>query len=222
MPQTPIYGLEFEAPSDLPGRTLTGENSSPILAEQVETELDRIDGDVAAVQTDVNDLTTRGWHDITPAGGTVINAATVFNVDSGLFDMIRVYLRGSMTATGLISLRVNNDATADLHRRNRIVWSQNSGAVDDNNASEGTQWFLAAWGVNVNNVAWATIYATDGTNVLSFEGGGYRNSATAANRRKTLSDGGLTSSRLLDSIQVLGSAGADIDSVRVWIEGHRA
>lgn len=45
MPQTPIYGLPFENPSDLPGHSVTGGpmGDQPILAEAVEDELARID-----------------------------------------------------------------------------------------------------------------------------------------------------------------------------------
>lgn len=46
MPQTPVYGLPFESPGDLPGHTLDGGpvGDQPILAEAVEAELSRVDG----------------------------------------------------------------------------------------------------------------------------------------------------------------------------------
>lgn len=45
MPQTPIYGFEFEDPDEQPGRTLSGGSAGldPILAEQLEAELQRIE-----------------------------------------------------------------------------------------------------------------------------------------------------------------------------------
>src|SRR5690606_18584353 len=118
MPQTPVYGLPFEAPGDLPGRTLDGAGgTSPILAEQVEDELARIDDDVVDLQDQIDDINATGWQDLTPAGGTTITGNTTFAIPSSDFDIIRIYLRGSLDAEGFIGLRVNNDNTANLHRR---------------------------------------------------------------------------------------------------------
>ena len=52
MPSTSVYGFEFENLGDEPGRTLTGGESatSPILAEQVEAELVRVDDSLSAVE----------------------------------------------------------------------------------------------------------------------------------------------------------------------------
>lgn len=73
MPQTPNYGFDYEEPTSLPGTTLTGGvmGDSPILAVQVDTTMASVEalanataadvvtntGDIAAVTSDVADLT---------------------------------------------------------------------------------------------------------------------------------------------------------------------
>lgn len=53
MPETPIYGFEFETPQTKPGITLTGDidGSSPILAEQVESVIAALESRVTSVET---------------------------------------------------------------------------------------------------------------------------------------------------------------------------
>ena len=54
MPETPIYGFPFEHPvDDEPGHTLDGGSlgTEPILAQEVEDELERIDGGITDLQT---------------------------------------------------------------------------------------------------------------------------------------------------------------------------
>jgi hypothetical protein len=78
MPETPIFGFEFETPQTKPGISLTGnqDGSSPILAEQIDTALAGIDarvsaneGDIAALQATAPSDT--GWIalTVTPASG---------------------------------------------------------------------------------------------------------------------------------------------------------
>ena len=57
VPVTPVYGLPYERWAGLSGRTLTGgpTGEDPILAEAVEAELQRVDGDVQ----DTNDALTQ-------------------------------------------------------------------------------------------------------------------------------------------------------------------
>lgn len=51
MPFEPIYGLPYEAPSDLPGWSLTGgpDGEQPILAERVAAQLRRLDDLLQAI-----------------------------------------------------------------------------------------------------------------------------------------------------------------------------
>lgn len=51
MPETPVYGLPFEAPTDKPGITLTGVDNSDILAEEVEEVLQSFDARISAQET---------------------------------------------------------------------------------------------------------------------------------------------------------------------------
>lgn len=51
MPETPVYGLPFEAPTDKPGITLTGVDGNEILAETVEAVLQGLDSRITGVET---------------------------------------------------------------------------------------------------------------------------------------------------------------------------
>lgn len=79
MANTPVYGFDFESPDDLPGETLTGGQTGthPILAEQVETELVRIESDVDDNAADIAALqvatTTSREPEIFTASGTWID-----------------------------------------------------------------------------------------------------------------------------------------------------
>jgi hypothetical protein len=81
VPNTPIYALPFEQyPPDQPGITLHGGTSglNPILAEEVENELVRIDNDISVANDDIAELQSIvqpgvGWNIFTP---TIINDGT--------------------------------------------------------------------------------------------------------------------------------------------------
>lgn len=230
MPSTPTYGLPFEAPGDLPGHTLDGGpvGDQPILAEAVEAELSRIDDDVVDLQGQITAINSQGWHDITPPAGIEISSNTTFLIDSGDFDIVRLYLRGALASltgggNGEIGIRVNNDSTADMHWRQMITWNCSDGSVNDAIANDGSVWRLAQWSDSASsNVAYATIYRTHLNSFLGFEGGGHRASPSASGRRRSLSSGSLSQTRLLTSINVRNVfTGAEIDHCHVWIEGHR-
>jgi hypothetical protein len=70
VPSTPVYGLPYEKAAEAPGRTLRA--PGPILAEAVETQLQRVDDDLATVGADVAQLQavvqpTTGWTVFTPS-----------------------------------------------------------------------------------------------------------------------------------------------------------
>src|SRR5690606_39581333 len=99
MPQTPVYGLPFEAPGDIPGHTLDGGpvGDQPILAEAVESELSRVDTDIAGLVEDIEE-DVLGW---TPIGAgeqshvsaVVIDATAGGKYPPGTVSMMRRYLR---------------------------------------------------------------------------------------------------------------------------------
>ena len=220
MPSTTPYGFEFESLTDgEPTRTLNGGSAGtdPILAEQVNDEIQRVDSDLQELQEAVS----RGWEDITPAGGQVITDETVIDIPPETYDMIRVTIRGSLDGEGYVSLRINNDSTPELHRRAWTVWQINDGSVATSGADDTTVWRMARWSTAPNNIAWCTIYNTDVSSFLTMEGQGFRAAAGLATRERTEFYGALSATRLLSSLR-FGGFLANVDSVRVWIEGHRA
>src|SRR5690554_1913660 len=117
MPRTPIYGLEYErVRGEKPGRTLTGLDGSPILAEQVEAELQRIDDDIAElVGVTIPDLQLAASRvtvlDVIDAGdGT--NTTEFVNIPQTYRDLI-IHWRGASDGSGeldSLALRFNGDS----------------------------------------------------------------------------------------------------------------
>lgn len=222
MPSTPTYGLPFEAPGDLPGHTLDGGpvGDQPILAEAVEAELSRIDGDVADLKAEV----ARGW---TPIGSG--NESSNFTIDltaggkfpAGTFELIRVHMRGSLTVDGVrIQVRVNADNTAGLHRHARWVWNADGSSLADSTAFDGTAWPVAEWSTANVGLAEFTIFRTNVSSQLGYVTQGYRGGGTGV-RRLFLAGGDLVSSRLLNSLQVFPVSG-QVATCFWWAEGYRA
>src|SRR5690606_18898524 len=224
MPQTPTYGLPFEHPrDDLPGYTLDGgpAGDQPILAEAVETELARLDNQISALQAQIDALKSRGWQDITPAGGVIIDENTTIQVPAaGTYDMIRVYARGSLNGTGFLSMRINADNSTDLHRRIRVTFNPSDGTIQASTSDAGSVWLAFPWSDTANCTAEALLMNTDIPSALSFQAFATNPRGTAAERRMSLSGGYLRFNRTLSSTTFVAT-NTTINSVRIWIEGHR-
>jgi hypothetical protein len=222
VPSTTVYDLPFEHEDDQPLHSLTGGSSGtePILAEEVETELIRIDADVAAVQ----DAVAVGWRPIiagTETGNFTIDLTASGEFPAGTFDLIQVRFRGSLSEESYLQVRVNGDSTADLHRRASWLISSVDGSVIDPHSADGTTWRIAQWSTGVSNTGQIIIYNTDVSSILSCDASGFRASAGTTLRRRTEAHGFLTSARLLSSLTVFPVAGA-VTACRWWAQGYRA
>ena len=89
MPFEPIYGLPYEAPSDIPGWSLTGgpDGNAPVLAERVAAQLRRLD-DLMQGLTD----SFGSYPELIQAGDVVVTSSTA--VVSGFYNAN--YFRGSL------------------------------------------------------------------------------------------------------------------------------
>ena len=221
MPSTPTYGLPFEAPGDLPGHTLDGGpvGDQPILAEAVESELLRIDGDVADLQAEV----ARGW---TPIGSG--NESSNFTIDltaggkfpAGTFEVMRLYMRGSLSTDGtLVQVRVNSDTTSGMHRAGWMIFTPSTGATEGD-VRDATSWPVAQWSTANVGLAEVTIFNTHISTQLGYRANGYRGGSTSA-RRVFEAGGDLLNSRLINSLQVFPFTGG-ITACRWWVEGFRS
>lgn len=118
MPSTPIYGLPYEAESDQPGVSLRA--PGPILAEAVETELERIDTDVADITGEqlpaVEEIASR-MVTLDRLVQSNTNLTTFEDIDQGYDDLMLLW-RGNHDGSGIVSLavRVNGDGGTDSYR----------------------------------------------------------------------------------------------------------
>jgi len=217
MPLIPPYGLRVPEKSDQPD--VAGDMLH--LGEDVRDELLRLDNLVAALQEEIDILKSRGWQDITPAGGVIIDENTTIQVPAaGTYDMIRVYARGSLNGTGFLSMRVNADTATDLHRRIRVTFNPSDGTIQASTSDAGSVWLAFPWSDTANCTAEALLMNTDVPSALSFQAFATNPRGTAAERRMSLSGGDLSFNRTLSSIQFVAT-NTTINSVRIWIEGHR-
>src|SRR5690606_25483286 len=179
MPSTPTYGLPFEAPGDLPGHTLDGGPAGDqlILAEAVEAELSRVDGDVAGLDMRLTTVENQGapsWVRI--AQGAESNVATfvIPSIPTGAYRSVRLTLLGNAdTASNPIRVRFNGDATADLHRSGLLVWDA-TGSIIINQFVDGTFWHIAQWGTGLGSLAVVEIHGTDVSTACGFVAWGSR------------------------------------------------
>src|SRR5690554_4979148 len=175
VPLTPVYGLPHERGASLPGRTLTGgpTGEDPVLAEAVEAELQRVDGDVQ----DVRQALDRGWIPIASGeetGSFTIDLTAGGVYPAGTFSLVQIFYRGSLSEETWLQNRVNGDNTSNLHRRGWTVQATSSGNFVYNDASDGTAWRIARWSSGAANNAMVTIFETDRLSVLSMQATGVR------------------------------------------------
>ena len=228
MPLTPVYGLPYEAPGDQPLHSLTGGSSGtePILAEAVEAELQRIDGDIAGLVTDIEEAAL-GW---VPIGAGEQSNVSAFVIDvtaggkypAGTFQLLRLYLRGQMDGTSQwVTLNINDSLTSESHRTSWLLYDA-EGTLDENGINDGTTWRVAFWsGSLIGNVAQVTLYATDVPAFVSYEATGTMIASGATASRKSLTWGRLNENRLVSSLRVGRVGSSNISSCRWWLEGWR-
>lgn len=179
MPTTPVYGFPFEDENDQPGITLTGgeAGTEAILAEEIETEVERIDTDLSDVQgrvTTIEEVGILGWTYINHG----VNSGTGFTVDLtrggalpiGAFDMIRLHMRFDLDDEGFVLLRINNDSS-DIYRHGTLIYDA-LGNLDDafHNVGPGSNGWRIGYGatVSTNNLT-CQLFHTNGDVLVSYQ-----------------------------------------------------
>jgi hypothetical protein len=226
MPATPIYGLEYEAPAELPGRTLTGEDASPILAEAVEDELERIDAAIQ-VAADAAAEAALGW---TPIGSGT-HTGDAFSIDvtaggkwpAGTFGLMRLHMRGQLADTAWPTLGLNGIGDAGSHRRGYILRRASDGAVEEADFDDTTVWRIGNWASAITgSTLTCTLYGTDGLNLVSFDSFSSRQSGASATHIEGRFWGRHNSTVLVSSLRVgTTSPVTTYDALQWWLEGYR-
>src|SRR5690554_3660339 len=226
VPVTPVYGLPHERGVTLPGRTLTGgpTGEDPTLAEAVEAELQRDDGDVAGLRAEV----ARGAAPIASGGEAVVS---VFTVDvtadgrypAGTFSLMRLHLRGQMVSDAQwLSLNINNRLDADTHRRGWLQFRASDGTVTDSGMGDATTWRIGYWsGQLVGNTCTVELFETGIASFVSFRSTAEYQSGASSTFYRTECWGRLNENRLVSSLRVGRVGSSNISSCRWWLEGWR-
>ena len=229
VPTTPVYGLPHERGVTLPGRTLTGgpTGEDPILAEAVEAELQRVDGDVE----DLRAAVARGWQPITHGEMSdepsfVVDVTDGGRVPAGTFSRVRLTMTGRTGGAVAITARINGDSSSGLHQSSWLALdAADAGSVyDSGGGSTGSTVRLGMWSTSTRgNVIEATWELTDVASRCPYRSESRRQATGAGNFAVHSSAwGGLEEDRLLSSIHVR-TAGLEFDlrDVRWWLEGWR-
>lgn len=139
MPFEPIYGLPYEAGTDLPGWSLTGgpDVTQPILAEAVAAQLARLDDRLQSLQDMFGtypDEIQAGIVNVTPVtevvnsfynasywrGSTVVNYASGFSGTPSVFACAQTGLPGVVIEVSISALS-GTDMTITVARSNTTV-----------------------------------------------------------------------------------------------------
>lgn len=224
MPLTPIYGLPYEHEDDQPLHSLTGGSSGtePILAEEVEDELSRIDSDIQDV-ADAAEEAGLGWVPITEGEGSSLSNLDIDLTDSGRFPAgtfheIEITLNGNQDATETIIARVNNDSTAGLHRAGFVTWALSDGSVADSESNTITnRWKLGQWLNLSGGTCRILIQRTNESSNLPMQA-----TTTSPASSYAVATGRLESNRLIDAIRIGHEAGGvTFSTIRWTVRGYR-
>lgn len=225
MPVTPVYGLPFEAEDDQPLHSLTGgsSNTEPILAEAVEDELVRIDGDLV----DVQDQVAVGWR---PIAAGIESGVLAFDIDAtaggtypaGTFSMMRLYLRGSTDGDSYVTMRIN-DSVDSSHRRGWVTFRTDTGAVIDSGHGDASNARIADWSSVFSNACNVLIFNTSTSSHVSWEADSARIATTGEFHRRMLAHGArVDANNLVSSIRIATAVPAvNLLSCRWVLEGLR-
>ena len=219
---TSTYGLPYEVPGDKPGVTLTGEDGADILAEAVETELERIDSDIQ----DVSDAATEaglGWVPISEGSASNVGNLDIDLTDDGRFPAgtfreIEITINASQDTTAVVICRINNDDTAGLHRAGFITWALSDGSVVDSESNTSTNRYKIGQFVNLSgNTARILLQRCDESSNVPMQA-----TATAPSSSVSMAAGRLEANRLVDSVRIGHDVGGvTFGTIRWQARGYR-
>jgi hypothetical protein len=223
MGATTPYGFRFPQATAVPDVPVDMRN----LAEDVNDKVVLVDQDIAS-QADAIAEAALGWVPI--ASGTVdavanwvIDATAAGKYPAGTFSMMRLHMRGRLSASEYITLNVNDSLTSDSHRRGWIRRRASDGTVSDSGFGDSTTWRIGYWsGVLIGNTATVGLFETDIASFVSFRGESEFQSGVGTSHFKTETWGRLNENRQVSSLRVgniLG--GVTFVGTRYWLEGYR-
>lgn len=165
----------------------------------------------------------RGWIPIGNGHVTDVFAWTLDLTDGGrfppgTFHMMRVYLRGNLDSTGLISVRLNNDDTPGLHRGTLLV-RDGAGDLVEHDMRDSSIWRIGHWATVTANTLKLEMTLTHLPAFVAFRSEGERQHSGVNNSRKSQAWGRLNSSLLVDSLRFLTDSDG-YSSVYWWAEGY--
>lgn len=177
MPITPVYGFHFEDADDQPGISLTGGEAGTelILAEQVEDELQNIQGgvnDIGDRVTEIEDNGILGWtyinHGTASGASFVIDLTKGGAFGAGDFDLLRLHMRYDLDGIGWVGLRINSVAEGK-YRDGGNLWEADGQLGEAFFAVQADQWRVGFGSTNSNNTLICEIVHTNGDNFMGYQ-----------------------------------------------------
>lgn len=235
MPQTPVYGLPFEAPGDLPGHTLDGGpvGDQPILAEAVEAELSRVDGEIADMAADLSDLSTRTMLLDQQVLSGQIGSGTNVAVPAILRGSFRAYtlrvfggIDGTLNPSTPLVVRINGDDST-VYRSSAYAVNCSTGAFDVTYANTGNAFPRCGFMSNINGNVAEIVFVPHNigdTGLVSWTGRGWINAGSADLVRPWQSGGrwnGTTQTLTHFTVRSTNSADTWVSGSRAMLWGHQ-
>lgn len=226
------YGFVYEDPnSDQPLSSLTGGSSGtyPILAEQVDDELSRVEGQVIA---DLDDRVAILEAVPSPPGWVKIDSGSVSNVatfvipawEAEAYTALRLRMQGTASAAGNIRVRCDDDNTADLHTWGLLVWDMGGDLEFNNFDATDTFWQVGQWGTGTSNLE-LLIFNTGTEAVATYQSTAFRIGGAAGTTTRSFGGGRINSPRLVNTLRVSGppgGGGSETITATWWLEGAPA
>lgn len=200
-------GFIYEVPGDQPLISLTSGTSGtfPILAEQVQTKITDLEGNViAGIDSRLTVAEAAAAASVWRGLGSGVESGAAFDipVPAG-FEILRLHLFGDLDGNGTVRLRINGDATAGLHNTAMVTETAESPPVLATTFStNATAWFLANWGTVSGNTVEATIWCLNASGAPVYRSVGVRMSANDNGMIESRCRGFLDADRTVSSLSV--------------------
>lgn len=212
-------GLRFPAKSDPPD--VAGDIRT--LAEDVQGEIVRINGDVADHETRLTTIEGHGipsWVKVDEGTVSGVAGFVIAGITPGAYRAVRLHLFGSASAADIIRMRFNDDNTIALHKFGFRTYD-GDGTLQFFGFGDSDFWRIGFWGTAASCAAEVTILNTHISSSCSYRAWSSRIGGSITTHQETTAHGRLNAPRLLTSLRVSGPPGGTI-SCDWWLEGAPA
>lgn len=222
MPSTVPQGFPYPVPNDTPDVP----RDVRALAEALDTKLTALDSAISDLQTRATALEDGTGGSGMIAIGTGNNSGSDFTIDltaggkfpsPPLWNLVKIYMRFDLNATGYVECRINGDSDA-VYRSSGLPIDAlgNNDSQDGWHFDDGLAWRIGHGGtVSTNNLDFTIYHTAANPGLLNFQATSGRQSDDPSAHRYTISHGSLISTKTASSLFFQPVSGAST-FVNAW------